>query len=262
MAALVGSRAPGAPQWITRSAREPLYFQLRDLLLHRIEHEWREGDLLPSEADLCAEYGVSRTVVRQALNELDEAGVIYKVKGKGTFVTRQKVETSYVQNAEGFFATMAAQGHQVTSTTLACNVIPASPLVARALDLPVGEPVVQLDRLRMVDSEPTIVVRGSYTARLVPRLESEDVTGAVSLYSVLDERYGLRPTSGDRTVEAVPMPSIDASPLGVRTGSPALVIEGVTRAEPGELFEYFRAVYRGDRCKLEVQAVPRSLPAH
>lgn len=257
MAVLVGTRTSGVPARITRSAREPLYFQLRDLLLHRIEHEWHEGDRLPSQAELCSAYVVSRTVVRQAISELDEAGVIYTVKGKGTFITQRKVETSYVQDTEGFFETMTRQGHQVTSTVLGCTLTAANPLVARALDLAVGEPIVQLDRLRMLDDEPTCVVRGSYIARLVPGLETTDMAGPVSLYVLLDGRYDLRPASGRRTVEAGPMPQADAGLLGGRSGSPALILEGVTRAESGELFEYFRAVYRGDQLKLDVLALPQ-----
>lgn len=253
----VGSRRPSTLGRITRSAREPLYFQLRDLLLHRVEHEWAEGDRLPSEAQLCTEYGVSRTVVRQALSELDEAGVIYTVKGKGTFVARKKVETSYVQDAGGFFETMTRQGHEVTSSALACRITPANTLVARALSLDVGESVVQLDRLRLLDGEPVCVVRGAYVARLVPGLETLDLGGGVSLYAVLDERYGLRPASGRRTVEAGPTPKTDASLLGVRSGSPALILEGVTTAESGELFEYFRTIYRSDRFKLDVLALPQ-----
>ncbi|MGD0714105.1 MAG: GntR family transcriptional regulator [Gaiellaceae bacterium] len=257
MAMPAGTRGPVAPRRITRSAREPLYFQLRDLLLHRVEHEWKEGDRLPSEAQLCAEYGVSRTVVRQALSELDEAGVIYTVKGKGTFVTRPKVETNYVQNAGGFFDTMTRQGHDVTSSVFGSRVTAANPLVARALSLGIGETVVQLDRLRLLDGEPTCVVRGSYVARLVPGLETLELGGRVSLYAVLEERYGLRPASGRRTVEAGPIPKVDARLLGVRSGSPALILEGVMTAESGELFEYFRAIYRSDRFKLDVLALPQ-----
>jgi GntR family transcriptional regulator len=257
MATPAGPRSPVAPGRIIRSAREPLYFQLRDLLLHRVEHEWKEGDRLPSEARLCAEYGVSRTVVRQALGELDEAGVIYTVKGKGTFVTRRKVETNYVQDAAGFFDTMTRQGHEVTSSVFGCRVTAANPLVARALSLDVGETVVQVDRLRLLDGEPTCVVRGSYVARLVAGLETLELAGPVSLYAVLEERYGLRPASGRRTVEAGPIPKGDAGLLGVRSGSPALILEGVTMAESGELFEYFRAIYRSDLFKLDILALPQ-----
>lgn len=257
MATPAGPRSPVAPGRIIRSAREPLYFQLRDLLLYRVEHEWKEGDRLPSEAGLCAEYGVSRTVVRQALGELDEAGVIYTVKGKGTFVTRRKVETNYVQDAAGFFDTMTRQGHEVTSSVFGCRVTAANALVARALSLDIGETVVQVDRLRLLDGEPTCVVRGSYVARLVAGLETLELAGSVSLYGVLEERYGLRPASGRRTVEAGPIPKGDAGLLGVRSGSPALILEGVTMAESGELFEYFRAIYRSDLFKLDILALPQ-----
>lgn len=241
---------------VARSAREPLYFQLRDVLLQSIEQELTPGDMLPSEAELCAQYGVSRTVVRQALAELDEAGLIYKVKGKGTFIAQKKVGTSYAQDTTSFHQTLTRQGHEVTSQILTLGLVPASPLVARALDLAVGERMVQIDRLRSVDGEPTMVVRGNYLSRLVPGLEKRDLGNNTSLYDVLEAEYGIRPGDGRRTVEAGPMPSVDAGLLGVRTGSPALIVEGVSRDDAGRFFEFFRAVYRGDRVKLDIQTVP------
>ena len=241
---------------VARSAPEPLYFQLRAVLLDKLESELFPGDMLPSEGELCERYGVSRTVVRQALAELDEAGLVYKVKGKGTFVARKKVETSYAQTASSFHQTLSAQGHVVTSQILSQGLIPATPLVARALDLSVGQNVVQLDRLRSVDGEPTAVVRGSYVSRLVPGLEHVEVGGDISVYDLIEASYGIRPGVGERTVEAGPLAAADAALLGVRTGSPALILEGFSRDEQGRYFEYFRAVYRGDRFKLYLQTVP------
>ena len=254
MVAPSDDRPRGSPLRIVRTAREPLYFQLRDLLLHRITHELQEGDRLPSEAELCSEYGISRTVVRQALDELDEVGVVYTVKGKGTFVTRQKVEASYIQDVSGFSDTMTRLGHRVTSAVLSSRVVGANPLVARALRLAIGESVVEIERCRLVDGEVNCVGRGDYVAYLVPGLENVNLAGEIS---VLKERYGLLPLSGRRTVEAGPVSRLDGELLGVETGSPALIIEGVTTAATGELFEHFRTVYRGDRFKLDLVADSR-----
>jgi GntR family transcriptional regulator len=96
----------------------PYYQQLKQILITDIQHR-NEGDLLPSESDLCRTYSVSRTVVRQALDELEREGLVLKVKGKGTFATGRKLNTSFVQYSLGFYDSMVNAGHSVRSRVLA-----------------------------------------------------------------------------------------------------------------------------------------------
>ena len=97
----------------------PYYQQLKRILVTEIQ-SLNEGDLLPSESDLCRTYSVSRTVVRQALDEIEREGLVVKVKGKGTFVTGRKMNTSFVQHSLGFYDSMVKAGHTVRSRVL-CN---------------------------------------------------------------------------------------------------------------------------------------------
>jgi len=240
---------------INRSGAVPFYYQLREILLADLGRNLKPGDMLPSEGDMCSRYGVSRTVVRQALNELAREDVIYKVKGKGTFVTAQKVESNHVQNTAGFYASMTSSGHTVTSRILCQEVVPSTARAASLLGLDVGAPVVAIDRVRSVDDEPISVVRAWLPAALVPGLETVDLT-TVSMYSVIRERYGLRPDHGRRTIEAIAISAEDAEYLGVRPGTPALRLESLARTAQDVPLEFFVSVYRGDRSKLDIQLVP------
>ena len=147
---------------------EPYYAQLKRILLRDLEADGAEGSLLPSVAELCVQYSVSRTVVRQALVELENEGLVLKVKGKGTFITGRKVDTSFIQDTLGFYESMARAGHTVQSQVLKLAIEPCSVEVARLLEIGVAEDVIGFDRVRSIDGRPVQVVRAFMPARLFP----------------------------------------------------------------------------------------------
>lgn len=241
---------------IDRRLVVPFYRQLRDILLRRMESEWVPGDRLPSENEICRIYGVSRTVVRQALDDLDGEGRLFRVRGKGTYVIQRKVNATFVQQSLGFHASMTAQGYAVGSHVLVLRVANATPHLAKLLHLAIGAPVVQLDRVRTLDGQPIQVERTILPHRLVPGFETIDMEDR-SLYATLEEHYGIRPTSWHRTFGAVPMSPSDAGRLEVKAGSPAMSISSLSRTADGVAVEYDVAVYRGDRSEFEVTFVSR-----
>jgi len=234
---------------------DPYYIQLRRIIQEAIDTSLQEGDLLPSEAELCRKYGVSRTVVRQALDELEDDGLVLKVKGKGAFVTGRKLDTSFIQHSLGFYDSMMNAGHVVRSTTLKLAVEPSSVSIARLLEIAVGEEIVCFNRVRSVDDRPVQVVCTWLPTRLFPGLADIDMTDR-SLYQALHDSYGVRPSSGHRSIEAIALSREHAHHLGVPEGLPGLRIESVTRTSEGVLFEHYVAFYRGDsfRFELEVQS--------
>src|ERR1041384_5940510 len=99
---------------IHRGAPTPYYAQLAEILRDQIARGVvHPGDPLPAESELCATYGLSRTVVRQALDELVAEGLVQKEKGRGTFVSRPKLADLVVQELRGFADEMGDRGHDV-----------------------------------------------------------------------------------------------------------------------------------------------------
>src|SRR5918994_4275137 len=89
----------------------PFYYQLKQILAEAIEvGRYEPGDKLPSEHDLCQAFNVSRTVVRQALNELEMEGLLRRRKGRGSFVLPKKVSENLFQNLTGLYEDVAARG--------------------------------------------------------------------------------------------------------------------------------------------------------
>ena len=244
---VVGSR-------LNRQSPLPLYYQLREFLIGGFGTTWKEGDMLPSEGELCQRFEVSRTVVRQALDELEHEGLVCKLRGKGTFVAARKVETN--QTIVGFHAWMTAAGRRVVSLVLRQEVSPADSYVAGLLEIRVGMPVIRIDRVRSVDDVRMSIVRSSIPHNLCPGLEKLDLR-SVSMLGVIKERWGLEPVGAHRTIGAIQISAGDAKHLGVRPRSPALQLESLSRTANHVPLEHFITVYRGDRSKLEIELVGR-----
>ncbi len=236
---------------IDRTSPLPYYHQLKSLLRAEIARsKLVAGDRLPGDHQLCSRYAVSRTVVRQALSELEFEGVIERVKGRGTFVAAQKTSQGLVQSLTGLFEDLSSHGMHLRSEVRRFDVVPADETVAEALRLPLGEPVVLLDRLRFVGEVPLVVVTTYLPVGLLPGLVAADLRDH-SLYAIM-ERAGVRPVLGQRVVEARPATSGLARDLGLRRGAPILLLSSIGLSAGGRPVETFRAYHRGDRTRFEV----------
>ena len=121
---------------IDRQSYVPLYVQVKDSLKDLIDSGGRApGEQLPGEPELCRLYDVSRTVIRQALRDLELEGLITRAKGRGTFVAEPKLREGLFQELTGFYDDMAGKGRPPVSQVLAQEVIPASPKIAGFLRL-------------------------------------------------------------------------------------------------------------------------------
>jgi GntR family transcriptional regulator len=242
-------------QIIDRTSPVPYYFQLSSYIEGKIKgREWQPGQLLPSEQELCQRVGASRTVVRQAINELQRKGLISKQNGKRSNVAFPKYEGGLMQNLRGYYEDAVARGRKPFTKVLASEVIGASGEVAEKLQLKEGEPVIMLNRLRFLDGEPEVLVVTYLPECRCPALLNEDLANE-SLYALLERKFGLRITQGFRTIEAVSLGRRDAKLLGVKPGSAAQLLKSVGLLEDGYPLEYYIAKHRGDRSKFEVRLI-------
>jgi len=246
-------------QAIDRTSPLPFYYQLKQILLADLrERGLAPGTRLPGDHELCETYDVSRTVVRQALSELETEGVIERVKGRGTFVAQARVPEHLVQSLTGLYEDVAARGSHLRSTVRRQEVVPADAQIAAQLEIEPGAPVTVVERLRFVDDEPWVLVTTYLPRDLAPGLVEDDLRDQ-SLYVLLEERYGVALTHGRRAVEAAVAGDGVADALGIRSGDPVLVLRSTSYAgvQPVEVFV---AYHRGDRSRFEV-ILNRTRPA-
>src|SRR5262245_50130005 len=125
---------------IDKGSPVPFYYQLRQLLERAVANgRLAPGEQLPTEASLCERYDVSRTVVRQALSDLERTGLVTRLKGKGTFVAEAKVSEFVAQSLTSLHEDLTARGERLETTVLRLEVEPVSPHVAAMLELPEPE---------------------------------------------------------------------------------------------------------------------------
>lgn len=238
---------------LTRDGRTPLYFQIYDLLRNKIEGGlYLPGDQLPTEAELSSEFSVSRITVKQAIQMLVNDGVLSRHQGKGTFVTKPKVQRKF-KGLISFHDEMRQRGFAPSAKVLGYGVVPARRAIASALEISEGEKVVFLKRLRLADGEVMAVQTSYVPFALCPGLTDKVNTLDGSLYRLLREEFGVKPVRGSEEYDAVVVRGQDATVLGLPEGSPAFAVKRVAFDPEGRRVEYVESLLRADRYTLEIE---------
>jgi GntR family transcriptional regulator len=241
---------------IDRRSAVPFYFQLKQLIRDEIgDGRWEAGARIPSEHELCEHFGVSRTTVRQALAELESEGLLYKEKGRGTFVAEPRSSSWFLQSSHGFHDEATRAGRRVTSRVLRREVEPLPQWAAQALGRSAGSPGITLERVRAVDGELVMYVVSHLLEELAEVVFATELEHG-SLYGALHEQ-GLEVAGGRRVVEATTARDELARLLDVEPGAPVLLVQAVSWDAGLRPFECYRAWHRSDRTTIEVQVVGR-----
>jgi GntR family transcriptional regulator, N-acetylglucosamine utilization regulator len=237
----------------------PLYHQLKCLLMEAIDAgQFQPGQQLPNEAQLAGNYGISKITVRQALQGLAELGYISRQQGKGTFVSRPKLDLG-PRELLSFNEEMRRHRMTPASRVLEQSVTDAEPRIAEGLQIAPGAPVFRLKRLRLADGEPMGIQTAYVPLELAMGIEKESFEDT-SLYQLLQMRYGLLPSKARETHLAVSSDAAVAELLGVPEGSPMFAAERVTFLPDGRPFEFVESHMRGDRYSIVLDLVADRAP--
>ncbi len=236
----------------------PYYYQIAQILRETIEdidlEAVDEEIVLPPEAELAEMFDVARGTVRRALAFLEEEGLIYRERGRGTFVRRKRVELD-VTRLSSTSEDMRTRGWEPASRVLSVKRITPRHLVASALQASDDELVWELHRLRLGDGEP-ISLQWSYVpCATAPDLDQHDLSG--SLYYMLKNEYGIFLESADQVIRTRSATELEAELLEIHEGAPLFVITRTSYDDDGEPVEYVNALWRGDRYDLRVHLTGR-----
>ena len=235
----------------------PKHQQLKGILGELASVQLAPGDMLPSERQLCTDYGVSRITVREAIGQLVAEGVLVRSQGKGTFVAHRPVRSQL--HLASFSEEMRRMGLTPSTRVLSVECTTPPEHTARALGLAPGAPAYRLHRLRLGDGVPISVDDAWYNAAYCPGLDSLDLTSSV--YDILARRYGRRIDHADQTVNAGLAGEEIGRLLQVASTSPVLFFDRVA-SSAGIAVEHTRSWYRSDRYEVEMSLdSPPGVPA-
>lgn len=240
---------PGRPPAFVTDA-VPLYYQLGSVLREKIQSgHFAAGDRIPTEAELAAEYGVSRITVRQALSALEEEGLIRREAGRGTFVSEQRRFTGAMQ-VEGSLDDLITMALTTSVRLIDLRSVRATPQQAELLQLPVGSPLLRCTRLRFQHEQPF-----AYVVNLLPQEVGRRIKRAEwrkgSVLMAL-ERLGCHAQDALQTVRAALADATLARLLKTRIGAPLLSVQRVVRSPDGRPIECTHTSYRSDIYSLSV----------
>ena len=229
---------------------EPLYLKLSDTLAEQImDGTLPEGTLLPSERELCQIHSISRTTVRQALQDLSQKGYIKAIHGKGTVVVRPQIRQE-LRSIYSFDADMRRLGkHPETQIMDFVEILPTGNIAA-LMQLPAGESVYRIMRLRLVNGEPMLLETNYLPCSRFPRF-SRQMLEHQSLYGVLASKYGLNIDIAEETFEPILLRPMEAQMLHTGQGALGMLIERISYEE-GRVVEISKSVSPASKFKHHV----------
>jgi GntR family transcriptional regulator len=237
---------------IDKQSSVPLYLQIQNYLVDEIHQgSYAPGARVPSELELAAQLSVSRMTARKALDALVSKGMLYRRKGKGTYVSDSIVSYN-LTTMQSFSRTLQARGYHVDTRILLIDAVVGPPDILAGLNLDPGSKLVVVRRLRLVESKPAAIHIAYLDHRVYAPLLHVDL-GTRSLLDAMHDISGVPMSHTNDSVQADLASREEAALLEIKPGSPVLRVEGVAYSEYGEPTRFSKAIYRGDMFRLSVR---------
>jgi GntR family transcriptional regulator len=247
---------------IDRDRPVPLYYQLELQLRERVESGlWRAGDRLPTESELAAQFGVSRITVRQALERLEDDGLISRQRGRGTFVHSgvspvPKIERD-PDRLHAFEQDILRQGLEPEARVLALEEVPTPAHVAELLRIPTGEVALRLRRLGTADRQPLWLESRYFPIEIGRAIRDRDLTSPV-ISRIIEQVCGRRIASSRLRIEARAATANQAQQLKIASGAPVLLNEFVYYDDRDLPVQALQAFFRADRYAFTFHVKPKA----
>ena len=202
---------------------------------------------IPSERDMCEMWDFNRTTLRSAIKRLIVEGKLYQKMGSGTYVAEPKL-TRNLQDLKALSVLVKENGHTLTSKVLSVDIIESNKQTTQKLHLPLGHKVYALTRLRLIDGEPVTIENSFLDYNRFPSFSEHDFSQE-SLYSVIENDYGIQIARGEERLGIAYTTIDEAKHLGIKEDEVVFYLSGVVYDSQGEPVEYFKSIVRPDKMR-------------
>lgn len=223
----------------------PKYLQIREILLRRIERDFKLGEQFPTEKELCAEFGVSRETVREALGWLVRKGLISRHRGQGTFVTK-RLDRVVDNRLTGLTEHFSELKLDTEAKVLEKGPIDPPADIVAAIGVPPDEAIYHIVRLRTFEKRPLAVHESFMPLEYGVQVAKLDLRHT-SIVHELEHTLGIAFWEDHQQIEAVVADTGMAILLDVPLGAPLLLMTRLYLTEGNRAVVLFRSHYRADR---------------
>lgn len=200
---------------------------------------------IPCEKDLCDLWGVSRSTLRQAVDELVENGILYRVLNKGVYVAEPRYPRD-MAGVEAMVRDLVDQGNTLSKHILTMEQIEANKQIARKLKVRLGTKVYEIVKCRKVNGVPC-TIETTY-------IDAERYPGFIDYYNedtlmapIFEEHYDTYQTSGTEHINVTYATQDEAEILEIENGTPLFYASGVVLDQNGEVVMFYKQLIRSDK---------------
>lgn len=231
---------------------QSLHAYIKQELLHRIKtNQYKSGEKIPPELDLCKDFNVSRTTVRTALNQLTLEGYLVRQQGSGTFVADEKVKQTLTQTVKRYSDQLATQGKVSEIEVLDISVIAADEMIVSYLDVYMKDPIQRIERVRKANGQPT-----QYEIAFIPWSIAPGITHThveTSLYKSLNDMFNVFIAKTYENMEITIADDQICKYLECEPGLPCFYIETIAEDQQGRKIEFSKSFFRGDKTNFTIE---------
>jgi GntR family transcriptional regulator len=225
----------------------PLHVQLERAIKAQIASgHWKAEEMIPSERQLMQLANVSRGTVRQAIASLIRQGFLYRLHGKGTFVTKLTLEPQ-IQVIYSFSDQIKSMGLHFKDRLLHRELIVSPPDLTELLEVPTDTRLIYLQRVRLLQGTPLMVNHSYIPYHLCPYLLTTELD--VPLYQLLKKRFDLPVLQLTDLLECVIADETTAHHLDIREGDPLLYVTRTALTYNSLPIHVGRNFIRADMCR-------------
>lgn len=233
-----------------------LYKRIKDRIVEDYGG-WLDGEAIPGERELASKYDVKRSTIKYALRKLEEQGMVYRIRGKGTFIHKNKespmdINGAAVQGNKGISALVRSYGIKISNVVLVCGTITGNRFLESKLDLQEGEPVFALHRVRYGNDEPLAIEYTYVPKSIFPDIEELDFS-MVSLYDYMDAN-GHLPVKFDQVLRVTRLSPKEARYLELPVDDPSFYFELIGVDSERRIVEYTESYIRCDKTEFKFTA--------
>jgi len=227
----------------------PLYHQVKNYLEERITLDWEEGHQLPSEKELAQQFNVSNITVKRAIHDLVNRGLLYRQRGRGTFVSKKEDKDIFqLVTLRNELEDTRSHPHKI----LSFKKVKAGVNIGKALSIKPTDEVYKIHRLKIEEKNPVVIEYTYIPTSLFPGL-TEQIIDDDLIYNMFTNKYGMSLDKAKIFFSTIIASEYEANLLQISEGEQLFVIERYTYNESREVLEYSKFIIRQDKARYFIE---------